>query len=137
MSAYGFKARWVPKLLDGSKLTTLRADRKDGRAPKVGEKFSAFVGMRTKGCRRLFDSVTSQLNRIRIEPRLGESEFEPVNYAIFCDGRMLSTAQGEAMARADGFDSLEDFTRFFEEEHSIETKIFWGWLITWQPIKPS
>ena len=135
MSAYGFKARWEEPLRRDAKLTTLRKERKDGRAPRVGEKFSAFVGMRTPHCRRLFDSTISEVTRVRINAVLGESEFEPVNYAILCDGRMLNEAEGERFAREDGFESLEKFIAFFEEEHAIQTTGFIGYLIRWaQPV---
>lgn len=133
MSAYGFKARWEAQLLARTKLTTLRVDRKDGRAPRVGEQFSAFVGMRTKQCRRLFNSTISEVHRVKIIAVLGESEFEPVNYRIYNDGGLMTFSQGTKMAKEDGFKDLEDFTQFFEEAHQIQSTQFSGWLIRWNP----
>jgi hypothetical protein len=134
MSAYNFKKRWEGQLLAGSKLTTLRVDRKDGRVPRVGEKFSAFVGMRTKQCRRLFDSIIEKVERISIEAIHGESEFDPLNYLVKRDGLGLSFEQGTKLAQADGFGDLDQFISFFEVEHSIHVDRFNGWLIHWKPI---
>jgi hypothetical protein len=134
MSAYGFKARFEAPLLAGTKLTTIRADRKDGRVPKVGGRFIAAMGMRTKKYRALFESTIEKVSRFQIEAVCGESEFEPMDYMICVDSNIMDRGEAETMAKADGFDGLDDFLRFFEAEHSIDTRGFKGWLIRWKPL---
>lgn len=133
MSAYNFKKRWESQLRDGSKQTTLRKVRKDERRPKVGEPFSAFVGMRTKSCRRLFDSTIQSVACIDIEAIHPESEFEPLDYIILRDGVLMVGAEANRMAQRDGFEDLDHFISFFEVEHLIHAIPFSGHLIEWAP----
>ena len=66
MPAYGFKYRFARKVETGEKLHTIRALRKDGRRPKVGQPMHAYEGMRTKKCRILLLSTISKVEAIRI-----------------------------------------------------------------------
>lgn len=136
MSAYGFKARWEAPLRALTKLTTLRVDRVDGRIPRVGQKFSAFFGMRTKQCRRLFDSTIESVDRIVIvSSEYGETASERARHAIFRNGQLLRLRPANKLAVDDGFEDLDDLLSFFEAEHAIHLKPFRGWLIRWaQPV---
>jgi hypothetical protein len=48
-----FKKEWEQKIMAGTKLSTIRLPRKDGRVPKPGETLKLYTGMRTKACRLL------------------------------------------------------------------------------------
>lgn len=58
MATYSFKEMFCPYVKDGSKRQTVRAYRKDGRLPKVGEDANLFYAMRTKYCTRLNEKNT-------------------------------------------------------------------------------
>ena len=143
---YGFKPYWEPKLLDGSKRTTLRKRRKDGRVPVVDEPFVACFGMRTKHFRRLFESTTEKVQSVRIalgKACKGYFRFHrmtldgPVGiYRITVDGRRLGWPEANEIAVADGFDDLTALLAFFEKEHKIHALPFEGYLIRWaQPVR--
>ena len=135
MSAYNFKKRWELQLRAGTKLTTLRANRKDRREPRIGEPFSAFVGMRTKHCRRLFDSTIVNIDRIELDVALGEGGITPIKYSVFRNNELMRPAPALQLARDDGFKNLGQLISFFEAEHDVDRKPFRGWLIRWaQPV---
>jgi hypothetical protein len=53
MPAYNFQKQFVPYVKDYSKPHTVRAYRKDGRLPKIGELVHLYTGMRTNQCEKL------------------------------------------------------------------------------------
>ena len=53
MPTYSYKERFVPFIKNKTKRQTVRAYRKDGKLPAVGEFVNNFFGMRTKWCTRL------------------------------------------------------------------------------------
>jgi hypothetical protein len=129
MPGYNFMPAMVPKLMAGVKPTTIRALRKDGRVPRVGERFVAFTGMRSQQCRRLFESVTREVSPIVIRRRAGW-----VQVLMRYDGRGswigLGPRQIATLARRDGFAGVEDFRAFFLGKRR---KKFTGHLITFDP----
>lgn len=129
MGAWGFNAQFVPRLLDGTKPHTIRADRKDGRVPKVGETFSAYYGMRTKQCTWLFDSVVTKVQPIVIKRGVFPFAYYP---QVKIGKRWLAPTQVLALAHADGFKYAKDF-----REHFVPNKDdrFTGLLINWDPAK--
>ena len=74
MPAFNFHARFADDIEAGRKPCTIRADRKDGRAPaRVGDRAILYTGMRTKSCRCLGNSTVTAVRRVLIIPRQGEA----------------------------------------------------------------
>lgn len=125
MPAFNFKYRFARKVETGDKLHTIRARRKDGKRPMVGQAMHAYEGMRTKKCRPLVLSTISNVEWIRIEAdgriRLGV----PGDPAV----RTLTVDEAHALAIADGFTSATELYEFFKAEHGLP---FEGDLIHWR-----
>jgi hypothetical protein len=97
MSAYNFQAQFEGALISGAKGTTIRADRKDRRVPKVAEVFDAYVGMRTKNCRRLFRSTITRVQRFE----LFEDPYTGGLFSIWRDGKKLGPGAADKLAIRD------------------------------------
>lgn len=124
MSAYNFQPRFAPKIVDGSKLHTIRADRKDGRVPQIGERFFAYTGMRSLNCRKIMESTVTNVQRVRIRRDNGRFSVSIDEYVLACEERWKLSVN-------DGFGRLEEFIAWFEKSHRISIVPFNGWLITW------
>jgi len=121
MPALNFKKRFARPVESGAKRHSIRAKRKDGRNPHVGDRLYLYTGMRTKGCRKLGESVCKNVREIVIDwPR------------IILAGNHLSYDAACKIVAADGFDSRAEFFDFFEKEHGLP---FWGLLIEWGPLQ--
>lgn len=132
MVALNFKAQFADDVEDGRKRRSIRAPRKDGRDPKRGDKLQLYTGMRQKGCRKLGESVCTNVRPVEI-----------TGTNIILDGRTLYAGNAPAyagyaapeehydsdFARADGFDGFQDMMEFFEKEHGLPFK---GNLIEWR-----
>ena len=121
MAAYNFKKRFAPLVESGEKRQTIRAERKDGRKPRIGETLYLYTGMRTKGCRRLLKSQCQSVEEIKI-----------FNNIIIVSGTWLEPYEVAALTRDDGFENENEFFEFFKEEHGLP---FRGLLIKWEPMK--
>lgn len=131
----GFKDRFAPMILDGTKTHTIRATRKV--KPKVGEICHCYTGLRTKRCRLLGRWQCVRVDKIRIllfsglQIRIGEMWLDP----------------GEKMAFAwsDGFRTgsnwLGEMQNFWMRENGLRPAIrrrrgwrgAWdGYLIEWK-----
>lgn len=104
MAAYNFKLQFVPAIRAGTKKHTIRAERKDGRVPKVGEPLALYSGMRTKQCFRILaaNPHCTKVERITIED-LGHSSEGDYGTLVCIDGQPLDRSECQALARADGF----------------------------------
>lgn len=124
MAAYNFKKRFVPKIQDGTKGHTIRADRADGRIPKIGEPLYLFCGMRTKNCFRILPDAPpcKKIERISI------TVAPPM---VIIDGHVLDSDERERLAVADGFDSFRDMIKFWNDEHGASYR-FTGNIIHWR-----
>jgi hypothetical protein len=122
MMTYGFKARFAHALVMDTKLTTIRAPRKDGRLPKPGEVIRRYTGMRTKNCRHLGDCICKRVLPIVIEAK-----------GVMLNGVSLSGAGRNAVAWKDGFTNWEEMIEFFSTVHDLP---FHGYLIEWFPNNP-
>lgn len=124
MPAYGFMPKFVGKCLDGTKPHTIRALRKDGRVPKVGEPFIAYCGMRQPSCTWLFTSTIANVEPILMQ-RSGS------NAHVWCgDVKPMNGGAATILAVMDGFDSTNEFFA-----HFLPTGVqdFHGYLIHWKP----
>jgi len=122
MPALNFKQRFAPLVESGAKRQTIRAMRKDGRDPAPGDVLQLYTGMRTRGCRKLREEVCTSAEPIGI----GRDGF-----VLLGDGdgfKKLAPDEIEALAAADGFESVEAFFDFFNTTHRLP---FNGLLIKW------
>jgi hypothetical protein len=123
MVAYSFKSMFAPKILDGTKRQTIRADRK--RHVRPGEELQLYTGMRTRQCRLIARVTCEELARVRLmfEDMLvfinGDVAFEPRDVDVF--------------ARRDGFEDWPSMRWFWQTEHGAINE-FEGVLITWKPL---
>jgi hypothetical protein len=118
MPAYNFQQRFADLVECGRKKQTIRARRRDGREPKVGQLFVAYTGMRTKACRQLVTS--SIIEVLPIEILAG----------IYLDGRCLTSDEAHKLAIADGFVSANEMLGWFIGTHG--RRRFVGHLIRWR-----
>ena len=126
MPALNFKKQFAPDVESGKKRQTIRAYRKDGRDPKPGDQLYHYTGMRTKACRHLCNAVCESVTPIRLE---AEKIGPYIDHYQVIKGRVyLSPTSANALAKADGFETAEDFFKFFEKTHGLP---FNGLLIKW------
>ena len=121
MMTYGFKDRFADALLMDTKLSTIRAPRKDGRLPKPGEVIRRYTGMRTKNCRWRGDRICKSVRKVKIK------RFQST-CALYIDGR--GAGDVNEIARKEGFRSWGEMADFFATVHTLP---FTGWLIEWHP----
>ncbi len=123
MVAFNFRKQWAPDVRSGKKRQTIRARRKDNRPHcKVGDALQLYVGMRTKGCEKLRDTVCTEYEPVFIE----------VDGSIRVGGALLTPFGAGKFAQADGFDSLAGMVRFFAETHGLP---FDGSVIYWEALE--
>lgn len=118
MPLLGYKKRFAPMVEAGTKRQTIRAFRKDGRDPKPGETLFQYTGLRTPACRKLREDVCKSTHQITIESDL----------SVVIGIKHLNVCEEQDFARADGFNSANDFFDFFQKTHSLP---FHGLLIKW------
>ena len=133
MPAYNFQARFAPKVLDGSKRSTIR-----GRAAKVGSTAYLFTGMRTKACQRL-----GRGEIIHCAPITLGYDHESEPFATLLDD-VLDEAAFNQLAIDDGFDCPRAMLAWFKTTYDTATPVvhadgsrivFKGFLITWGNAK--
>lgn len=117
MPALNFKKQFAPLVESGQKRQTIRAKRRDGRNPHIGDTLYLFCGLRTKSCRRLGQAVCLSVEEIHID-------WTGINVA----GDWIAKGQEAAFARADGFSSLSNMYDYFNKEHTLP---FDGLLLKW------
>lgn len=127
MPLLGFKKQFAPMVACGlmkfptpgiqSKRQTIRAKRRDMRNPHPGETLYLYVGLRTKGCRKLGEAICKSVDEITID-----------DYGVNVSGRWLVTRERREIAQADGFDCFQCMLDFFRKEHELP---FSGLLIKW------
>ena len=99
MVAYSFKTYFAPQIEDGSKLHTIRGQRR--RHAHVGEPMQLFTGMRTRHCKKIIpDPVCIAVLPIVI---MSSDLIEPGLAYIEINGRPLNRDEIEAFAISDGF----------------------------------
>ena len=106
MPAYNFHSRFAPAIESGDKRQTIRPRRK--RPTRPGDTLYLYTGMRTKACRKLGEFTCTKVTPVDI-----------LQGAVRLGGKCLGTALALEFARADGFEGLEDFYRFFGEHYGL------------------
>lgn len=116
---------FVDKVIDGRKPHTIRALRL--RPFKIGDDLSFFTGMRKSTCRRLrSNTVCTAAVEITID---GPGRVFLCKGSRFYPEGKLTEDQELALAKRDGFESVEQFHRFFGNGKVR----FVGQLIEWIP----
>ena len=123
MPAYNFQQRFAGLVKRRIKRQTIRARRKDGRDPKVGQRFVGYSGLRTKKCRRLVTGTITEVLPIEITP-------EHFRLA----GKVLDIAEANSIALLDGFSHANEMVGWFLATHG---RRFAGHLIRWLPDRNS
>mgnify|MGYP000654548188 CR=1 FL=1 len=120
MVALNFQKQFAAKVESGEKDQTIRALRKDGRDPKLGDRLQLYTGMRTKACRKLVDP----------DPICGEVLLLTITSNAVCSERGVIQTQENLnyFAIADGFKDWQALQKWFQKTHGLP---FTGQLTRW------
>ncbi len=113
MGIYNFKARFAPRILDGSKTHTIRPFR--ANADKPGNTLHLYTGLRTKSAKLLMRVPCVKIESLtmrRIERRDGVDLADDVLVTI--EGIELSRSECEAFSRRDGFENFAHMIEFWD-----------------------
>lgn len=148
MVAYSFQKRFARPILDGTKLHTIRWDRK--RHARPGEALQLYAGMRTKHCRLIARETCAA-----VLPIVLNFSWAMEGFALVGEGYPFTTYGGaqqaswfglaglddtrfvsahlETLARHDGFPSWSDMRAFWIDAHGPfnDDEVFVGKLIGW------
>jgi hypothetical protein len=133
MPLLNFKARFADDVESGRKRQTIRARRKDGRDPKVGDTLYLYTGCRTRQARKLGEGICLVAEPLDIRRLhlawLTSNPGEEWPGTVHRNGMSLNLRQVLDIARRDGFESVDAFVKFFEETHGLP---FEGFMIRWR-----
>ncbi len=119
MVAYNFKEQFAGPVERGEKRQTIRPRRK--RPTRPGDALQHYTGMRTRKCRKLLDAACLRVESIDIGHELG-------HVVVRINGEPLLLAQIQALAQADGFETVSAFLAFFDNHYGLP---FSGEIIRW------
>lgn len=122
MPALNFKKQFAEAVESGKKTQTIRK----GDRIKTGDDLYLYTGMRTKQCRLLHGPVKCLVGAIRITED-GVTVFR--KHRGEDEARALTDKETLVMAKADGFDTVEEFMAFFRDNHGFP---FSGQIIFWE-----
>lgn len=122
MAAYNFQRMFAPKVKSGEKRCTIRARRKTGYVPTVGETITLYTGMRTTKCELLRRVKVKKVTPILVNTNKGEID------GVILDNQVLGPRQIYDLARLDGFESVAQFGAFFFDQHGPSANLY---LIEW------
>jgi uncharacterized protein YqfB (UPF0267 family) len=126
MPTINFQERFAPDVESGRKRQTIR--KRSQRRWQIGDTLYLYTGQRTHHC-RLLGTATIRLVRLIFidttrESIVLESWDAPGHPCL----DLLSVYEARALARADGFATLDEFFVFFERTHGPRMS---GHLISW------
>jgi len=144
----GFKKRFEPFILDGSKTHTIRAKLKPSklghanRSRRAGAICHCYIGLRQKGAKLLGRWKCTRVEDIRIEVAFGPYKV-PAWVAMWIEGQRLTLGEVNQLCWQDGFRSTLvqhawfEFAEFWGKEHRKSlgddlTLRFRGDLIHWE-----
>ena len=122
MSAYNFQLLFADPIKAGIKCSTIRARRKNGYVPAVGERIRLYAGQRTMRCELLREVEVKLVTPILID------EGENSTALIIINASVLAPEAALQIAMRDGFNSLQSFAEFFKSKRGLP---FAGYLIEW------
>ncbi|MGB9154390.1 MAG: hypothetical protein WCD70_15030 [Alphaproteobacteria bacterium] len=118
MTAFNFRPIFVPKILSGEKLSTIRSTKRC----EVGDTMQLYTGQRTKACRKLMDvtciGVAPIILSAAVMWRLGE-----ITGNVHPMSALLLHAQ-------EGFANMKEMLDFFREEYGLPYR---GFIHAWKP----
>ena len=121
----GFKKRFAPKIVSGSKIHTVRAKRKV--QPKIGEVLHMYTGLRTKDA----ELITKQHNLIGCQEAQIYVGLRIIE--IIIDGRHLEVNEIADFCINDGFENIQDFKNYWLD--GAEYLEFVGDVFHWTDFK--
>lgn len=110
MVAYNFKAQFADLVERGEKRQTIRPRRK--RPTRPGDALQHYTGMRTRKARKLRDAVCTAVEPFDLDD-------EPGRIVIRVNGEPLPPLQAQALAKADGFETVSAFVAFFIDHYGL------------------
>lgn len=124
---FNFLPSLVPMVESGSKRQTVRANRKDGRVPVVGDTVKLYFGLRSNQVRLLrAPTPITLVERIQIERPAGE-----YLGTVVIDGTPLSRDEIGEFALRDGFRHTPAPTMEFFEFFLPTQSTFDGFVVYW------
>lgn len=124
MPAYYFKERFAILIENGTKTYTIRKKRKRPTAP--GDLLYLYIRMMSKKCHLLKKTECTKVQPIKIS----EKRVCTFNPAILKE-TILSDMAITALAKSEGFESVDDFFDFFRKKYSLPCYDFE--IIHWRP----
>lgn len=115
MPLLGFQKRFAPLVESGEKTQTIRAYRKDGRDPKVGDRLYLYTGPYGPERRKIGEVECIGSHRIKFTRKTMEIQ------------NWVTTAH--EIAIDDGFSGVPEMLDYFEKTHGLPFK---GLLIRWK-----
>jgi hypothetical protein len=131
MPALSYHKQFAPLVESGAKLQTIRAMRKVPVKP--GDTLYHFTGMRTKACRRLGVSICTEA--LQIDILTGKYNAVCLQMCLGGSQRRIGKTEILAIAKADGFDSIDAFYAWFGNPGESLYHLH-GQLIKWTAINP-
>lgn len=125
MVAYSFKGRFAQPILDGTKIGTIRDDRKGHGHAKPGQALQLYTGMRTTSCRLVARETCCHVFPVVLA-------FRQRAVAVSVHGVSKPIVDLNAFAIADGFASFDEMTTFWADAAAGTVTKNW---ILWQPIE--
>jgi hypothetical protein len=125
----GFKKKFAPKIINGSKIHTVRNFRKV--KPKLGETLYMYTGLRTRNCELITNKETLKgIDIVRIYISHVSCEiWINIEYKDQNSNNKLNLQQMEEFAINDGFDDLPDFIKWWMDGYNLVD--FRGNLLHW------
>lgn len=110
-----FKPQFVPRILSGRKIHTIREDKNNRWQP--GKKIHMATGVRTKNYNCFKEAVCVAVQSIEITKN-----------KVYIDGIQLNKQEIKTLAINDGFNGIVDFFKWFNQH-------FYGKIIHWTYFK--
>ena len=124
MPAFNFQKQFAADVESGKKHQTIRAKRKDGQRPMIGQTAYLYTGMRHSSCRKLGEHPITNVQDLFI------SEKE-VLLEMFGVPTPMGSWELEKIALADGFENRRELLRYIKETYGLP---FEGDLIKWSRL---
>lgn len=128
MPLLGFQKQFADLVERGEKRQTIRAFRKDGRDPRVGDLLHLYTGPHRPGQRRKIGRAEcTSVARILIGSA-GSMVIERADWRLW----QVLDDERRQIAQADGFESADEMVAWFEKAYGLP---FEGLLIRWGDIE--